>query len=90
MSAPVKKKCVAIPVTMKSRYCDTVLSGGCNLIGLPLCLSKEPVGDGAVGKIFIRQYVPEHGQAALSLMVKAASPMPFHKALPTVGVQHCP
>ncbi len=80
VTAPVKKKCAAIPETMKSRYCGTVLSGGCN----------QAAGGGAVGKVLIRQCVPEHGQAALSLMVKAASPMPFHKALPTVGVQHCP
>lgn len=80
VSAPIKKKCVAIPETMKSRYCDTVLSGGCNQVA----------SGGTVGKILIRQCVPEHGQAAFSLMVRAASPMPFHKAMPRVGVQHCP
>lgn len=63
VTAPVKKKCAAIPETMKSRYCSTVLSGGCN----------QAAGGGKVGKVLMRQCVPEHGRAALSLMVKAAS-----------------
>lgn len=62
------------------------------LIGLPLCLSKEPASGRAVEKFLLRkrqdnyltmQCVPEHGQAALSLMVQAAAPMP------AIGVQHC-
>lgn len=80
VTAPVKKKCAAIPETMKSRCCGTVLSGGCN----------QAAGGGEAGKVLMRQCVPEHGQAAFSLMVKSASPMPFHKVLPFVGVQQCP
>lgn len=40
VTAPVKKKCAAIPETMKSRYCGAVLSGGCNQVA----------GGGEVGK----------------------------------------
>ena len=52
--------------------------------------ATQAASGGAVGKILIRQCVPEHGQAAFSLMVRAASPMPFHKVVPCVCVQHCP
>ena len=54
---------------------------------------------GAAGKFWRRKRqddnhtgrcVPEHGQQPFSLLVTAASPMPFHKATAGVGVQHCP
>ena len=50
----------------------------------------KAVSEGAIVKVLIRQCAPEHGRQPFSLMVKAASPMPFHKAMAVVGVQHCP
>lgn len=62
----------------------------CCLIGLPLCLSKEPVSEEAVVKLLIQQRRQEHGWTADSLRVKAATPMLTSEALPVIGVAPVP
>ncbi len=52
----------------------------------PHLLYYKSVSEGAVEKFHARQRAPEHGRQPFSLMVTAASPMPFHKAMVVVGV----
>ena len=79
-AAPIKKKCAAMSGSERSVIATLFFSVD----------AVQAVSEGAVVKVFTWQCVPEHGRQPFSLMVTAASSMPFHKAMAVVGVQHCP
>jgi len=63
----------------------------CCLIGLPLCLSKEPVSEGVVVNVLISNGDKNTDERQIvSEVVKAASPMLTSEALPVIGVPPVP